>query len=129
MSPRTLIIKNLFKEIDSHKKGYRPWGYYLSISEDKGWQVKKIVVKPGCSISLQMHRYRSEHWVVVEGKALVEINNEKKFLNKNQSTYIPLASKHRLSNPGDEDLTLIEVQSGSYIGEDDIIRFKDDYGR
>tara|TARA_Y100000589_G_C27192587_1_gene645415 strand:- start:1331 stop:2752 length:1422 start_codon:yes stop_codon:yes gene_type:complete len=118
-----------FKEIDSNKKGYRPWGYYLSIAEDKGWQVKKIVVKPRCSISLQMHRYRSEHWVIVEGNALVEIEQEKTLLNINQSIYIPLGSKHRLSNPGKEDLILIEVQSGSYIGEDDIIRFKDDYGR
>ena len=118
-----------FPEIENHKKNYRPWGHYLSISEDIGWQVKKIEVKPGCSLSLQMHHHRSEHWVIVEGTALVELNGQKDLLTENQSTYIPLGSKHRLSNPGKVPLTLIEVQSGSYLGEDDIHRFEDIYGR
>ena len=91
--------------------------------------MKKIFVKPNESLSLQMHNYRSEHWVVVSGTAFVEINGEEKFLNKNESCYIPAGSKHRLSNKGLEILTLIEVQSGSYFGEDDIVRFEDSYGR
>ena len=118
-----------FPEIENHKKTFRPWGNYLSIAEDIGWQVKKIEVKPGSSLSLQMHHYRSEHWIIVKGTALVEIDNKKDLLSENQSTYIPLGSKHRLSNPGQMPLILIEVQSGSYLGEDDIYRFEDKYGR
>ena len=112
-----------------HKTIYRPWGNYDAIAKGHNWQVKKIIVKPNESMSLQKHNYRSEHWVVVSGTALVEINGEEKFLNKNESCYIPVGSKHRLSNIGQEMLTLIEVQSGSYFGEDDIIRFNDKYGR
>ncbi len=124
------VLKN--KKIpqgQKHSKVYRPWGYYLSLSEDPKWQVKLILVKPGEKLSSQMHRYRSEHWVVVSGTATVELNKEKKLLNENQSIYIPLGSQHRLINSSDKDLILIEVQSGSYLGEDDIVRFDDKYGR
>ena len=118
-----------FEEAKSHKLEYRPWGNYISIAEDKRWQVKKITVKPGSSLSLQLHHHRSEHWIVVKGTALVEIDETNKLLSENESIYIPLGCKHRLTNPGKLDLILIEVQSGSYLGEDDIYRFKDDYGR
>ena len=132
-----MYVKNIVKklEIDNnpeaniHKTIYRPWGNYSSISEGKNWQVKKIIVKEGESLSLQLHNHRSEHWVVVSGKALIEIEGKKKFLSKNESAYIPSGSKHRLSNPGNSPLILIEVQSGDYFGEDDIIRFQDKYGR
>ena len=123
------LDKDGFEEAKNHKQAYRPWGSYTSIAEDKRWQVKKIIVKPGSSLSLQMHHHRSEHWIVVTGTALVEINESKKLLSENESIYIPLGYKHRLSNPGKLDLILIEVQSGAYLGEDDIYRFKDDYGR
>ncbi len=118
-----------YKEAVEHRKIYRPWGSYLSIADGENWQVKIINVHPGASLSLQKHNFRTEHWVVVSGKALVEVNEEKKNLSVNESTYIPLGSKHRLSNPGNDDLILIEVQSGTYLGEDDIIRFEDNYGR
>ena len=124
----TLQVKNI-KEANVHKRGFRPWGFYVSILEDKRWQVKIIHVKPGEKLSLQIHHHRSEHWVVVKGTALVEIDDNKLLLSENESTYIPLGSKHRLSNPGKIALELIEVQSGSYVGEDDIIRFEDNYGR
>ena len=120
---------NNFKEATNHKKGFRPWGFYISIIEDQRWQVKIIHVNPGAELSLQMHHHRSEHWVVVKGTAKVEIENEKLILSENESAYIPLGSKHRLSNPGKIPLELIEVQSGAYIGEDDILRFEDQYGR
>ena len=112
-----------------HKKINRPWGYYISIEEGEKWKVKKIKVNPKSSLSLQKHKYRAEHWVVVTGFAEVEIENKKTTLSENQSTYIPVGSKHRLSNPTNNALILVEVQSGNYLGEDDIIRFKDDYGR
>ena len=123
-----LLLENKTEALN-HKTIYRPWGNYNSIAKGSNWQVKKIIVKPNESLSLQMHNHRSEHWVVVSGTALVEINAEEKLLYKNESCYIPVGSKHRVSNPGKEILTLIEVQSGSYFGEDDIIRFKDNYGR
>ena len=123
------LKKRKISEGQRHKKIYRPWGYYLSIVEDSRWQVKKIQVKPGEKLSLQMHHHRSEHWVVVKGTAEIEIENEKSVLTENESVYIPLGSKHRLSNPGKIPLILIEVQSGSYVGEDDIVRFEDKYGR
>ncbi len=112
-----------------HKKIYRPWGDYTSIIEDSRWQVKRIHVNPGEKLSLQMHHHRSEHWIVVKGTAQVEVDNNNKILTENQSIYIPLGSKHRLINPGKIPLILIEVQSGSYVGEDDIVRFEDIYGR
>lgn len=123
-----LQIKNI-KEASSHKKGFRPWGYYLSILEDKRWKVKIITVNPGAKLSLQMHHHRSEHWVVVQGTAEVEIDGKKLILSENESTYVPVGSTHRLSNPSKNLLKIIEVQSGSYLGEDDIVRFNDIYGR
>ena len=125
----SLLNKKKFTEGNMHKKVFRPWGSYLSIAEDKGWQVKRINVNPGASLSLQKHNYRTEHWIIVSGTALVELEGNTKILKANESTYIPLGFKHRLSNPGKSPLILIEVQSGSYLGEDDIIRFEDNYGR
>ncbi len=112
-----------------HQKIYRPWGNFLSVVEKSRWQVKMIEVKPNGKLSLQMHHHRSEHWVVVKGTAKVEIEGKIDFLTENQSTYIPLGKKHRLSNPGKIPLIIIEIQSGSYVGEDDIVRFEDLYGR
>lgn len=123
------LEKNNFKEAKENKKNYRPWGNFTRIEEGLTWQVKRLEIKPKASISLQMHKQRSEHWIIVSGKAKVEIEDEVKILNKNESTFIPLGSKHRLSNPEDIPLILIEVQSGAYLGEDDIIRFEDLYGR
>ena len=124
-----LMKKNNFKEATQHRKIFRPWGSYFTMAEGSNWQVKRINVNPGQSLSLQKHNHRSEHWVIVSGEALIEVGDEKKKLLKNQSIYIPLGFKHRLSNPGIERLILIEVQSGSYLGEDDIIRYEDNYGR
>jgi len=123
------LKKNKIPEGQTHTKIYRPWGNYISVVEDRRWQVKLIQVKPGEKLSLQMHHHRSEHWIVVSGTAKVEVDNNVEILSENQSVYIPLGSKHRLSNPGKIFLTLIEVQSGSYVGEDDIVRFEDVYGR
>ncbi len=123
------LNKNNYVEGSEHKRGFRPWGNYLKLAEEDNWKVKKIVVEVGASLSLQLHKQRSEHWVVVKGSALVEINERKFSLNENQSTYIPKGSKHRLSNNGNVPLILIEIQSGDYLGEDDIVRFKDNYGR
>ena len=123
------LKKNKIPEGQTHAKVYRPWGNYLSLAEENTWQVKLIMIKPGEKISLQKHHHRSEHWIVVSGTARVEVDNKVELLCENQSVYIPLGSKHRLSNPGKISLTLIEVQSGSYIGEDDIVRFEDVYGR
>ncbi len=123
-----LQFKNI-KEANSHKKGFRPWGFYISVLEDVRWQVKIIHVKPGARLSLQKHHHRAEHWIVVKGTAEVEIENKKSVLTENESTYIPLGLKHRLSNPGKIPLEIIEVQSGSYISEEDIVRYEDNYGR
>ena len=123
-----LQVKNI-KEANSHKKGFRPWGFYISVLEDVRWQVKIIHVKPGARLSLQKHHHRAEHWIVVKGTAEVEIENKKSVLTENESTYIPLGLKHRLSNPGKIPLEIIEVQSGSYISEEDIVRYEDNYGR
>ena len=111
------------------KKCYRPWGDYESLVKENRWQVKLINVKSGEKLSLQKHKYRAEHWVVVSGTAKVEIDGTEMILQENQSSYIPLGCKHRLSNPGENDLKIIEIQSGSYLGEDDIERFDDNYGR
>jgi mannose-1-phosphate guanylyltransferase/mannose-6-phosphate isomerase len=108
---------------------YRPWAYYESIDAGERFQVKRIMVKPGEALSLQMHHYRAEHWVVVSGTARVTRGEEVKVLSENESTYIPVETKHRLENAGKEPLLLIEVQSGSYLGEDDIVRFEDRYQR
>ena len=112
-----------------HRKVARPWGAYDSVDVGERHQVKRITVRPGAKLSLQMHHHRAEHWIVVKGTALVTKGDEETLLTENQSTYIPLGIKHRLENPGKTDLELIEVQSGGYLGEDDIVRFKDTYGR
>ena len=112
-----------------HRKVARPWGTYDSVDLGERHQVKRITVRPGAKLSLQMHHHRAEHWIVVKGTALVTKGEEETLLTENQSTYIPLGVKHRLENPGKTDLELIEVQSGSYLGEDDIVRFEDTYGR
>ena len=112
-----------------HRKVARPWGWYDSVDKGNRFQVKRIGVKPGASLSLQMHHHRAEHWIVVAGTAKVTRGNETFLLSENQSTYIPIGEVHRLSNPGEVDLEMIEVQSGNYLGEDDIVRFEDTYGR
>lgn len=112
-----------------HRRVYRPWGYYEGIDIGEHFQAKRIMVKPGSKLSLQMHHQRAEHWVVVSGKARVTRGEDLLVLYANQSTYIPLGVKHRLENIGEEPLYLIEVQSGDYLGEDDIVRFEDDYKR
>jgi mannose-1-phosphate guanylyltransferase/mannose-6-phosphate isomerase len=108
---------------------HRPWGCYRGIDQAERYQVKRITVKPGARLSLQMHHHRAEHWIVVRGTARVTRGDESFLLTENQSTYIPVGEKHRLENPGRIPLELIEVQSGSYLGEDDITRYDDVYGR
>ncbi|WP_337879018.1 mannose-1-phosphate guanylyltransferase/mannose-6-phosphate isomerase [Rheinheimera sp.] len=112
-----------------HREVHRPWGKYDSVDNGQRYQVKRITVKPGASLSKQMHHHRAEHWIVVSGTAVVEIDGKETLLSENQSIYIPLGAVHRLTNPGKVQLELIEVQSGSYLGEDDIVRFDDVYGR
>jgi mannose-1-phosphate guanylyltransferase / mannose-6-phosphate isomerase len=116
-------------EVDTHKRVMRPWGWYETIDHGDRYQVKRLTVKPGASLSLQKHHHRAEHWVVVQGMARVTRDKETFELNPNESTYIPKETLHRLANPGSEPLEVIEVQSGDYLGEDDIVRFDDDYGR
>jgi len=127
------IVKQLQQdkrpEAELHPRVLRPWGSYESIAEGERFQVKRIVVKPGEKLSLQMHHHRAEHWIVVRGTARVTCGEEEKLVTENQSVYIPLGTKHRLDNPGQLPLELIEVQSGAYLGEDDIVRFDDVYGR
>ena len=108
---------------------HRPWGSYQAIDGGPRFQVKRIVAKQGGRLSLQMHHHRAEHWIVVRGTARVTIGDEIKTIPENESTYIPIGAKHRLENPGKIDLELIEVQTGSYLGEDDIVRIEDDYRR
>ena len=139
ISPRNRVqdIKHLVeklkfnnrKEAISHRKVYRPWGSYETIEISNRFQVKRITVKPGEKLSLQKHFHRAEHWIVVSGTALVTKDGEQFVLKEDQSTYIPLGTIHRIENPGKIPLDIIEVQSGSYLGEDDIVRFEDDYGR
>lgn len=117
------------EEKNLHRKVARPWGWYDSIDEDERFKVKRIQVKPGASISLQMHHHRAEHWIVVKGTAEITNGDQVILLTENQSTYIPQGQTHRLANPGKIPLEIIEVQSGSYLGEDDIVRFEDHYGR
>ena len=116
-------------EHTAHRKVHRPWGWYDSVDAGERFQVKRIGVKPGASLSLQKHHHRAEHWIVVKGTAEVTCGDKKLLLTENQSTYIPLGETHRLANPGKVPLEIIEVQSGSYLGEDDIVRFEDSYGR
>lgn len=116
-------------EAQNHRKVYRPWGSYDSVDQGERFQVKRIVVTPGAKLSVQMHHHRAEHWVVVSGTAKVRIGDQEQFVTENQSVYIPVGVLHSLENPGKLPLHLIEVQSGSYLGEDDIVRFEDRYGR
>ena len=130
-------VKNIVNQLKAkkrteavvHRQVYRPWGNYQGIDEGERFQVKRIVVSPGAQLSLQMHHHRAEHWVVVRGTAKVTKGDESFMLSENQSTYIPLGVVHRLENPGNIPLEIIEVQSGSYLGEDDIVRYEDQYGR
>jgi mannose-1-phosphate guanylyltransferase/mannose-6-phosphate isomerase len=130
-------VRNIVSRLDAqgreeknlHRKVARPWGWYDSIDEGEHFKVKRIQVKPGASLSLQMHHHRAEHWIVVKGIAEITNGDQVITLNENQSTYIPQGQIHRLSNPGKTSLEIIEVQSGSYLGEDDIVRFQDAYGR
>ena len=128
-----LIVNQLSREHRGeqtlHRKVHRPWGWYDSIDHGPRFQVKRIMVKPGASLSLQKHHHRAEHWIVVSGTAEVTNGDKVILLTENQSTYIPLGEVHRLANPGKVPLEIIEVQSGSYLGEDDIVRFEDTYGR
>jgi mannose-1-phosphate guanylyltransferase/mannose-6-phosphate isomerase len=117
------------EEKNLHRKVARPWGWYDSVDEGERFKVKRIQVKPGASLSLQMHRHRAEHWIVVKGTAEITNGDQVIILTENQSTYIPRGQTHRLANPGNTPLEIIEVQSGSYLGEDDIVRFEDTYGR
>jgi len=116
-------------ELSLHRKVHRPWGWYDSIDEGERFKVKRIQVKPGASLSLQKHHHRAEHWIVVKGTAEITNGDKVLMLTENQSTYIPLGELHRLANPGSIPLEIIEVQSGGYLGEDDIVRFEDTYGR
>src|SRR3984893_7452203 len=112
-----------------HRRMYRPWGYYQDVDLAARYRVKRIVVKPGSTLSLQKHFHRSEHWVVVQGTAEVTVHDKVSTVHENESIYIPIGSVHRLANPGKIPLELIEVQVGSYVGEDDIVRLDDVYGR
>jgi len=123
------LKENNRKEIDHNIMGYRPWGKYRVFVDDENHKVKKIIVHPGSTLSLQSHKRRSEHWVVVKGTAKVINGDQELILQENESTYIPAGHKHRLSNPGKNDLEIIEVQTGDYFGEDDIVRYDDTYGR
>jgi mannose-1-phosphate guanylyltransferase/mannose-6-phosphate isomerase len=134
---RTQDVRRVVARLDSdgrseqnlHRRVHRPWGWYDSVDAGPRFQVKRIMVKPGATLSLQMHHHRAEHWIVVSGTAEVTCGERKQLLTENQSTYIPLGEVHRLANPGAIPLEIIEVQSGSYLGEDDIVRFEDTYGR
>jgi mannose-1-phosphate guanylyltransferase/mannose-6-phosphate isomerase len=116
-------------EAIEHRRVHRPWGYYESIDGGERFQVKRIVVVPGGKLSLQKHHHRAEHWVVVRGTAEVTVGDERRVVHENESIYIPIGSVHRLANPGRIALELIEVQTGSYLGEDDIVRLDDVYRR
>jgi mannose-1-phosphate guanylyltransferase / mannose-6-phosphate isomerase len=128
LAVQTLRDQNAL-QADQFPRDHRPWGWFESLVVGKRFQVKRIVVHPGAALSLQSHVHRSEHWIVVEGTALVNIGAEKKLVTENQSVYIPLGETHRLENPGKVPMVLIEVQTGSYLGEDDIVRFEDIYAR
>ena len=112
-----------------HRKVYRPWGHYDSVDSGERHKTKRIVVKPGAKLSVQKHHHRAEHWIVVKGTAIVSKGDETMLLSENESTFIPLGVIHSLENPGVIPLEMVEVQSGSYLGEDDIVRFEDKYGR
>jgi len=134
---RTQDVKNIVNQLKAenrpeyqlHKQVYRPWGKYQSVDDGDRYQVKRITVKPGGKLSVQMHHHRAEHWIVVTGTAQVTLNGNAQLLTENESIYLPLGATHCLENPGKIPLELIEVQVGSYLGEDDIVRFEDQYGR
>ncbi len=134
---RAQDVKQLVDHLKTHKRSeatmhrqvYRPWGNYDSIDEGKRFKVKRITVKPGEKLSVQMHYHRAEHWVVVTGTALVRVGDSEKLVTENESIFIPIGGVYSLENPGKVPLELIEVQTGSYLGEDDIVRFEDRYGR
>jgi mannose-1-phosphate guanylyltransferase/mannose-6-phosphate isomerase len=125
----TLLASQKREEHELHRKVHRPWGWYDSIDEADRFKVKRIMVNPGASLSLQKHHHRAEHWIVVRGTAEVTCGEKVLVLGENESTYIPLGEVHRLANPGKIPLEIIEVQSGSYLGEDDIVRLQDNYRR
>ena len=125
----TQLTQQKRDELLLHRKVHRPWGWYNSIDDGARFKVKRIQVKPNASLSLQKHFHRAEHWIVVKGTAEITNGDKTILLTENQSTYIPLGEVHRLFNPGTIPLEIIEVQSGSYLGEDDIVRFDDSYGR
>jgi mannose-1-phosphate guanylyltransferase / mannose-6-phosphate isomerase len=139
VAPRDKVqdVKNLVARLKAqgryetslHREVFRPWGSYDSVDNGDRFQVKRLVVKPGASMSLQLHHHRAEHWIVVSGTARITRGEEVFLLGENESTYIPMGAKHRIENPGKVELHIIEVQSGSYLGEDDIVRFEDIYGR
>lgn len=116
-------------EWELHREVYRPWGKYDSLDFGDRYQVKRITVKPGAKLSVQMHHHRAEHWIIVSGTAKVTNGDKTFMLSENESTYIPIGVVHALENPGMDQLEIIEIQSGSYLGEDDIVRFEDLYGR
>jgi mannose-1-phosphate guanylyltransferase/mannose-6-phosphate isomerase len=116
-------------QAETFPRDHRPWGWYESLVIGNRFQVKRIVVHPGASLSLQSHHHRAEHWIVVEGTAKVTVDKEVRLLTENQSVYIPLGAVHRMENPGKVNMVLIEVQTGSYLGEDDIVRYEDIYAR
>jgi mannose-1-phosphate guanylyltransferase/mannose-6-phosphate isomerase len=135
--PKAEQVKQLVEQLKAHnhraaiehRRIYRPWGYYQDVDIAPRYRVKRIVVKPGTKLSLQKHFHRSEHWVVVKGTAEITLGNDVRSVHENESVYIPIGSIHRLANPGKIPLELIEVQVGSYLGEDDIVRLDDVYGR
>jgi mannose-1-phosphate guanylyltransferase/mannose-6-phosphate isomerase len=134
---RAQDVKKIVEHIKAHGRGehllhrevFRPWGSYDSVDNGERHQVKRLTVKPGATLSLQMHHHRAEHWIVVQGTARVTCNDKVFLMSENESTYIPIGAVHRIENPGKVDLHIVEVQSGSYLGEDDIVRFEDTYGR
>jgi mannose-1-phosphate guanylyltransferase/mannose-6-phosphate isomerase len=117
------------KEVSEHVTTYRPWGSYTILEEGERYKIKRVVVNPGERLSLQKHYHRSEHWVVVKGAAKVTIGDKEIFIHENESAYVPKSTLHRLENPGKVPLEIIEVQNGEYVGEDDIVRIEDHYGR
>jgi len=125
----TFLKESNREEAFLHKKVYRPWGYYCNIYETVGYKMKKIVVYPGKRLSLQSHNFRSEHWVIVRGKGKVQLGYEQIILEKDKSIYIPVKELHRIENVGEELLEFTETQIGDYLGEDDIVRYEDDFGR
>ena len=124
-----LLKKKNVAQAEIYPKNHRPWGWFESLVLGDGFQVKRIFVKPGAALSLQSHKHRSEHWIVVEGTAKVTVEGSEKLLTEGQSAYIPLGAVHRMENPGRVPMVLIEVQTGVYLGEDDIIRYEDIYAR